>query len=66
MSPIAKYIYIAGNAAELAKQVISYIEDPVVGDKKVLDGYAFASTKSWEKLVTDYLFLWSGAKRKSR
>ncbi len=66
MSPFAKYIYIAGNAAELAKQVISYIEDPVVGDKKVLDGYAFASTKSWEKLVNDYLFLWSGAKRKSR
>jgi glycosyltransferase involved in cell wall biosynthesis len=63
MSPFSKYIYIAGSSSELAAQVISYIEDQEIGDRKIKDGYAFVSNKSWEKLVNDYLFLWKNAKR---
>lgn len=66
LSPFAKYITIAGTAQKVATSVIDSLRNDIADQIKIKKGYQFATMQTWEKLVNDYLFLWSSVKRTDR
>lgn len=58
LSPMSKFMVIAGSAEEVVEAVTYYVNHPDIEKEYIEKAYTWVKQQSWEKMAENYISLW--------